>query len=78
MGHSWRVSKGRSDKEHAGGERLNSLEQKNTYVGEQQKISSLVDGATQMAVNADHLDPLRTKEPLKILDQKNEIMIIVR
>lgn len=62
---------------YEGGERLNSLEQ-NTYGGEQQKISSLVDGATQMAVNADHLDPLRTTKPLKILEQKNEIMIIVR
>lgn len=60
-----RVSKGAEMAENTlyeGGGRLISLEQM-TYIGEQQKIWSLVYAATQMAVNADHLHPLRAKQP---------------
>lgn len=60
-----RVSKGTEMTQNTlseGGGRLISLEQM-TYIGEQQKIWSLVYGATQMAVNGDHLHPLRTKKP---------------
>lgn len=59
-----RVSKGTEMTENTlyeGGGRIISLEQI-TYIGEQQKIWSLAYGATQMAVNTDHLHPLRTKK----------------
>ena len=53
---------------YEGGGRLISSE-KITYVGEQLKIWSLVYGATQTAVNADHTHPLMTKKTLKTFEQ---------